>query len=170
MWLVRYLSRNRWFLVACAVAALLGIEVGGKGTGIFQWLISPAPVRNGGFHPVDLFGARPKGPVRLTEVEAAAVDARLAKAFAGNVPKHVRISAPHLRIFRTGDDPGCGWSGGAPGECKQVWYTEPFLGAVLAAMHPATEHLLLWRRRACSPPGGGPSRSGWRCSSDPMIG
>jgi len=150
MWVVGFLSRNKGFLIAVVIAALLGIEVGGKGTGIFQWLISPAPVRNGAFHPVDLFGARPKGPVRLTEAQAAAVDARLAKAFAGGVPKHVRISAPHLQIFRTGDDPGCGWSG-SRGECKQVPYTEPFWGAVLGAMHPATEHLLLLEARSYDP-------------------
>jgi len=142
MWVVGFLSRNKGFLIACAIAAWLGVEAGGKGTGVVQWLFSPGPTRDGKWHPVDLVGARPKGPVRLTVQEAGAVDARLAKAFAGGLPKHLRISAAHLQVFRMGDDPGCGWSG-TRGECKQVWYTEPFLGAVLGAMHPGTEHLLL---------------------------
>jgi len=127
MWLVRVISRNKGLLIACGIAAWVGIEAGGKGTGVLRWLFSPSVTREGGFHPVDLVGARPKGPVRLTAEAAAAVDARLAKAFAGNVPHHQRTSRMgHLYQMKDGE----------------VAYMDPFFGAVLAAMHPDTEHLL----------------------------
>ena len=75
------------------IAAWVGLEVGGKGTGAVTWLFSPGLTRDQGFHPMDIVGARPKGPVRLTMAEADATNARLAKAFGGNVPKHERTSA-----------------------------------------------------------------------------
>ena len=83
--------------------------------------------RGGGFHPLDLVGARPKGPARLTPDAAAAAEARLAKAFGANVPHHQRtLRMGHLYRVKDGE----------------VAYMDAFFGAVLAAMHPATEHLL----------------------------
>jgi len=64
MWVVRYLSGNKWFLLALVIAAWAGIEAGGKGTGVLQWLFLPSATRDGGFHPVDVVAPRPKGPCK----------------------------------------------------------------------------------------------------------
>lgn len=41
------IARNKGFLIALAIAAWLGLEVGGKGTGVVTWLLSPSPPAEG---------------------------------------------------------------------------------------------------------------------------
>ncbi len=138
---VRRLVRSKGFLIVCIIAAWAGVEVGGKGTGIIHWLFAPAPTREQGVHPLDIFGARPKGPVRLIEAEAKAVEVRLAKAFNGAVPAHRRTSAMS-QYYRVKADARCARDKIDLAECNKVEHMEAFFAAVLGAMHPATEHLL----------------------------
>ncbi len=147
MGLGRVLLRNKGFLIACGIAAWAGLEVGGKGTGVLTWLFSPAPTRDQGFHPVDIVAARPKGPVRLTPAEAEAVKSRLANAFRGNVPRHERTSAMRY-LYVLKDDAKCPRDLSDLVECNKVKRMELFFSTVLAAMHPASEHLLWLQTKA----------------------
>jgi hypothetical protein len=125
MTLARKIARNGGFLAAIVIAAWVGTEMGGKGTGLIRWLFVPEPTKDGDFHPVDWVGLRPKGPVRLTPVEAQAAEARIAAAFEGRkLPAYRRTSEMSQYLARP--------SGAL----------EPMLGALLSAMHPATEHVL----------------------------
>lgn len=141
MRLARVLSRNWGFLLACAIAAWAGLEASGKGTGVLKWLFYPPLTRDADFHPLDIVGARPKGPVRLTQSEAAAVEARLEKAYGARVPKHVRTS--EMRVFyELAPDAYCTRERVDFAGCNKIERMNPFFAAVLAAMHPETEHLL----------------------------
>lgn len=73
MQLTRRLARNRGFLIALLIAAWLGIEVGGKGTGVVQGLFGRGPV-NPGLHRVD--GASVKA-LPLSKAEAEVVKEQL---------------------------------------------------------------------------------------------
>jgi len=134
-------ARNKWFLLACAIAALAGLEVGGKGTGIVAWLLSPSVTRDEGPHPIDLVSPRPKGPVRLGKVEAELVDERLGKAFGREVPKHERTSGL-WQYFTLRADARCVRNRIDLVECNKMAKIDGFLYAVLGLMHSGTEHIM----------------------------
>jgi hypothetical protein len=145
--LTQLVRSNKGFLIALLMAAWLGLEAGGKGTGLFQWLFSPGLTRDQGFHPMDVIGGRLKGPVRLSKVEADAANARLAEAFGTNVAKHERTSRMR-HLYELKADARCPVDRSDLVECNKLQRVEVFFAAVLGEMHPATEHLLWLERRS----------------------
>jgi hypothetical protein len=156
MRVIRALLRNKWFLLACAIAGWAGFEVGGKGTGVFNRLLSPGLTRDQGFHLLDVVGGRPKGPARLTAAEAESVDARLTNAFGGNVLAHRRTSAMR-EFYELKADAHCVRDRVDFKECNRIERMEVFFGAILRAMHPATEHVL-WLEKKSDERGPGQGR------------
>jgi len=143
------LLRNKYIQIQLvALAGWLLIEACGYGFGLFKYL-SWRPLTNAeGFHVTDLVhGSAPKGPVRLTVDERAALTARVSAAFGGTVPTHDELGELR-RLYQPKDGVQCEWRRGTniasdPSECNALKDAKPIFTALLQFMHPKTEWLLL---------------------------
>ncbi len=140
---------QRYFVALQIIAVLfwLGLELAGYGFGLLDGLLqrrltnAETPRGIGG-----LVSRAPPGPVRLTRGEREALRSRLAATFGASPPKHTTLS--DLRwMYELKSGSLCDWRGSNVAsdavECNRLTRTTPFFQALLAAMHPKTEMLML---------------------------
>lgn len=139
--------RSYLLLQAVAVIVWLGVELAGYGFGLLDGLLqrrltnADAPRGIGG-----LVSRAPPGPVRLSREERAALQTRLRAIFGDQMPKLTALS--DLRsMYELKSGSLCDWRGSNvasdASECNRLTRTTQFFQALLAAMHPKTETLML---------------------------
>lgn len=139
--------RSYLLLQGVAIMVWLGLELAGYGFGLLDGVLgrrltnAEAPRGIGG-----LLSRAPPGPVRLTRGEREALDSRMSAAFGSKPPRHTALS--ELRsMYDVKSGSLCDWRGSNvasdTAECNRLTRTTPFFQALLEAMHPKTETLML---------------------------
>ena len=139
--------RSYLLLQGVALMIWLGLELAGYGFGLLDGPLgrrltnAEAPRGIG-----RLLSRAPPGPVRLSRSEREALRRRMLAAFGNAPPKHTMLS--ELRwMYELKSGSLCDWRGSNvasdTAECNRLTRTTPFFQALLEAMHPKTEMLML---------------------------
>lgn len=131
----------------CALLVFLILDLCGYGLGIFKHLFSRPLTYSGSFHVGDLvLGARPLGPNRQSHSERAQTAARIQAAFSGSPPAYKLLNelTDHYQLQ---DGALCHFRGEniarETNACNTLQSASRFYLALLAAMHPRNEALLI---------------------------
>lgn len=151
------LFRRRYVgLQIAAVLLWLALELVGYGVGLLSFLTrrgvtdaAPPGLR-------DLVDRPPPGPMRLDPAAQKALAARLAAAFPDGVPAHMELKELRQHyVLESGAlcESRRGITVAGDGrDCNRIRSSSPFFTALLKAMHPRTQHLIL--RETAARPGG----------------
>lgn len=149
--LLEILRRRYLILQALALVLWLVLDIAGYGFGFIDALLR-RPMTNADAGGIStLFGnSPPAGPVRLSRNDRTALQQRLRTKFGETPPKHVQL-ADLKSMYSLKQRSLCDWRGSNvaadPKECNQLANATPLFRALLSAMHPKTEVLMLEQLR-----------------------
>jgi hypothetical protein len=141
------LLRRRFILFQIlALLFWLGLELAGYGFGALDGLMQRRLTNADQSTIGTWIAGAPPGPVRLSRAERSDVEARIKQIFGVDPPKHVRLSELEW-MYELKPGSFCRWRGSNvetdPKECNRLARTVPIFQALLEAMHPKTETLML---------------------------
>ena len=141
------LLRRRFILFQIlALLFWLGLELAGYGFGALDGLMQRRLTNADQSTIGTWIAGAPPGPVRLSRAERSDIEARIKQIFGVDPPKHVRLSELEW-MYELKPGSFCRWRGSNvetdPKECNRLARTVPIFQALLEAMHPKTETLML---------------------------